>query len=55
MQKIYNTPILHIVSINKNNVIATSNLPFDLSNGSVLGNESAIGAPDRFNDWDAGY
>ena len=56
MTKQYNTPMLQIVCINKNDIIATSgNQPLgfgdDLSSG--MGTIEAS-APDRFN-WDAGY
>ena len=53
MTKKYNTPMLQVVSISSKDIIATSN-----QNMNVLGDYGSgvtIAAPDRFNDWDAGY
>ena len=48
--------MLQVVSINNNNVIATSG---GVTNGSTLGNSYLEGdvsyGADRFRDWDAGY
>lgn len=52
--KTYNSPMLQVVSIKKNNIITTSTVTiydteYNKNNGSILG-------ADRFrDDWDAGY
>ena len=52
MQKKYNTPTLTIVSVNKKDIIATSNVA-----ASIVGNTDFQLAPSErgFDDWDAGY
>ena len=54
MTKKYENPMLQIVSINKNNIIATSG-PFG-SNGTY-GEGVNLAAPGQrgLDDWDAGY
>lgn len=52
MTKKYENPMLQIVSINKNDIITTS----DFGSGTKNGNQAC--APDRFNvfdPYDAGY
>ena len=52
MTKKYNTPMLQIVSINKKDIIATSNPAL---NGTYTGGE--VLAPDRnmFDSWNEGF
>ena len=52
MTKKYESPMLRLVSIKHNDIVTGSPL------GINVGTEyqgSTIYAPDRFNDWDAGY
>ena len=54
MTKTYKTPMLYVVSISKNNIIATSNIAIydDVS----FGDELQIEAPGRrFDSWNEGY
>lgn len=52
--KKYVNPMLQIVSINKNDIIVTSEtLGYQGNLGTGEGFNFA--APDRFRDWDAGY
>ena len=57
MKKIYNTPMLQVVSIKKNDIITMS--VYGLSGfGSYRGVDSGTNeadAPDRFDRWDIGY
>ena len=57
MKKTYETPMLQVVSINKNNIIATST---GVTLGSTLGNEFTgtdvtYSAGRRFESWYEGY
>ena len=54
MTKKYNTPMLQVVSINHNDIITGSNEP-QVAIGSGYYTGGTICAPDRFDDWDAGY
>ena len=48
--KTYNSPMLQVVSI-KNDIVTTSDPKYGGMTTATSGNL----APDRFNDWDAGY
>jgi hypothetical protein len=58
--KSYIAPMLHIVSINQNDIIATSDpatsVQGNVFNGDITGSTEAARAPGRGSyDWDAGY
>ena len=56
IMKTYNSPMLHVVSIKKNDIITDSNVPMDYSNESVITSPDAVGAPGRrMFDWYEGY
>ena len=55
MTKKYNTPMLQVVSISSKDIIATSNPNVSMNVTDFTGSNTQICAPDRFNDWDAGY
>ena len=50
--KKYINPMLSIVSINKNDIIVTSQ---EVTISGSQNNSDALGAGRRFDDWDAGY
>ena len=53
MTKKYNSAMLQIVSINKNDIITGSN---EFGSNGEYSNSVNLAAPDRMdNDWDAGY
>ncbi len=60
IMKSYIAPILQIVSVNQNDIIATSaselSVQGNVFNGDITGSTEAARAPGRGSyDWDAGY
>ena len=60
IMKSYIAPSLHIVSINQNDIIATSNpatsVQGNVFQGDITGSTEAARTPGRgYYDWDAGY
>ncbi len=56
MTKKYNSPMLHIVSINSNDIVCSSPITMDFSNESVTSSMDDVGvAGRRFDDWNEGF
>ena len=53
MTKLYNTPMLQIISIQRNDIVTASGDKLGVSNTLYEG--TTILAPDRFNEWYEGY